>query len=389
MNTRSLFLGAAALAGLLSIPAAGGRTAPAIECTVVLASDSLARVRGIDVRLVAFSDTGVSLVATGTSDAQGRFRFPAVPADSSVYYRMEGLYAGVWQPGEPFVTPPVGARLAVFDTTSSATRIAVEKLHLILNPLESGIAVTAIYILRNDGPIYLGAPQAAHDRPRVALEFFLPSGAEDVQVFDGSLAGHRMPTERGFGSLVPFYPGIDTLVFGYTLPWDGKRLRFPVESPYPVSSLSVITMQGTAQLSVEGAERVSSEEAPDLVAYGRRAVPAGTPVMVEVRAPGVGRFPLSWAIVIALGVALIGGAAAIAWRRRTVRPAQTRSTEAGGIRSATTPDSTVDALVDEIARLDEEHETGSILEAEYANKRRELKEKLVQALRQPGEPAQP
>lgn len=389
MNTRSLFLGAAALAGLLSIPAAGGRTAPAIEGAVVLASDSLARIRGIDVRLVAFSDTGVSLVATGTSDAQGRFRFPTVPADSSVYYRMEGLYAGVWQPGEPFVTPPVGARLAVFDTTSSATRIAVEKLHLILNPLESGIAVTAIYILRNDGPIYLGAPQAAHDRPRVALEFFLPPGAEDVQVFDGSLAGHRMPTERGFGSLVPFYPGIDTLVFGYTLPWDGKRLRFPVESPYPVSSLSVITMQGTAQLSVEGAERVSPEEAPDLVAYGRRAVPAGTPVMVEVRAPGAGRFPLSWAIIIAIGVALLGIAGVLAFRRRARSTGRAASVGTPSETSFIPPGSPVDALVDEIARLDEEHETGSIPEAEYANKRRELKEKLVQALRGPGEPAQP
>jgi len=382
MSTRSLFLGAAAVVSLLSIPAARERTAPAIEGTVVLASDSLARVRGVDVRLVAFSDTGVSLVATGTSDTQGRFRFPAVPADSSVYYRMETLYAGVWQPGEPFVKAPAGARLAVFDTTSSAARVAVEKLHLILNPLESGVAVTAIYILRNDGPIYLGAPRAAYDRPRVALEFFLPTGAEDVQVFDGSLAGHRIPTQRGFGSLVPFYPGIDTLVFGYTLPWDGKRLRFPVESPYPISSLSVITMQGTAQLSVEGAERVSSEEAPDLVAYGRRAVPAGTPVMVEIRAPGVGRFPLSWAIVIALGVALIGGAAAIAWRRRTVRPAPTLPAGAGGNGSAATPESPADALVDEIARLDDEYEAGTLPEADYVPRRRELKERLVQALRE-------
>ncbi len=182
---------------------------------------------------------------------------------------------------------------------------------------------------------------------------------------------------------MPFYPGVDTLVFGFTVPWDGKRVRFPVEPPYPISSLSVITMQGTVQLSVEGAERVSPEEAPDLVAYGRRAIPANTPVMVEVRAPGVGRFPLSWAIVIGIGVAVFTVSGAIALRRRRVRPAPPSARSAGGKEEPLVqPGSTVDALVDEIARLDEEYEAGSLPEADYAPKRRELKERLVQALRE-------
>jgi hypothetical protein len=348
-----------------------------IEGTVTRGDDRAAPVAATDVRIVAFSDTAADVVASGKTDMLGKFRVPAPPADTTTrFLRAEASYAGLWQPGQAFVGPQSDLFLSVSDTTSSTAEVSVEKLHVIVNPMEAGLGVTSIFILRNSGGIYIGEPPAAAGVPRIALKFLLPPEAQNVQIMEGSAAAHRVPAPWGFGSPLPFYPGVDTLVFGYTIPWDGKRVSFVTQSPYPIQSLSVITMARQLELDVEGAERVPAEEAPDLAAYGRRLVPANTPVEIDVASAGAGRHSLAWFIVGGIGVALLLVALGFMVRAR-------RSASAGGSRQKQAPVGVdADRLVDEIAQLDDDFEAGKLAEDEYATRRRELKGRLVQALRE-------
>ena len=339
---------------------------------------------GARVALRAIGDTAVAYVADTRSARDGSFRFRSVPESGDYVYVLETTFAGQRQPSDPFLLegPAANVDLMVYDTTSSAESITIEKLHLIIAPEGDGLTVTSVNVVHNAGAIYLGSPPSTPGEPRIGLEFPLPKQAGDLQVIQGLLALHRVPTERGFASVIPFFPGTDTLVFSYHLPLHGST-HFELESPCRVTSLSVMALAADIELEVEGAEERPSPmgpQGPQLVNFERSMVSAGAPVRVVVSRIAGASATGHWLVLAAVAALVLVVAFAITQRRSRKRTADASTAAEARADAGDQSADDADALVAMVARLDEAYENDEIQEADYVAERRALKSRLMRAL---------
>lgn len=378
--------------------------AAVVEGRAIVVTREDAPLADAEVRLVSLSDSTRRTQTASRTNANGAFRFARVASGPGAFYRLETTYAGLRQATEPFPVDRdrVSRDFAVHDTTSSPAGITVGKVHLIASPGANGVGITSIFIVENGGGIFIGDPPTAQDPRRTGVRFLLPADATDFQVLEGVLAAHHKVTPWGFASTIPFYPGSDTLVYSYVIPWQGSRASFDIESPYDIASLSVIAMPGTAELAVEGGERRPSQMGmganQQLVNIERSDVPANTPVRVDVLPPSSagagGTEPLSvgqWLVIVASAAMVAVILFAVYVRRKQSRrdeeqpvagePEQGEGTTSEPQTTGVARSALVDALVAQIADLDEAYEKGQIGEADYVSRRRALKADLVKAVK--------
>jgi len=350
-------------------------------------------VANAEVRLLGIKDNATTRTLTAHTDAEGKFRFRRVSGEAGQVFRLETTFAGQRQASDPFVVgrEDISQNLAVYDTTSSGKDITVEKIHLIVNPDAGGVGITSIYIVQNWGAIYLGDPPTEAEQRRIGVRFLLPSNSSDFQVMQGWLAAHHAVMPWGFASTIPFFPGSDTLVFSYVIPWENDRATFEVESPYPIRSLSAIAVAGTADLRVEGGEPTPNQMGPQLLTVERSQIPANTPVKIQVLPPGgglAGSLSAGQWLVIVAAIVMVAVILFAVYVRQKQREAETG--EAPSIAPVPVSDEplsltgreAVDALVEQIAQLDEAYERDELAEAEYVSRRRALKAELVRALKE-------
>ena len=263
--------------------------AAGISGTVRTATADSTPVSGLGVNLYELRSGGAELKEVVATDTQGRYAFRNLTADAGVTYGMQVVYSGVPQGSELFSLQHDGVTevdLFVFDTTSSPQHISLDRVHVIVHPQAEKLAITAMYIISNSGQIYVGDSLSTDGRSRTA-RFLLPPGHTDFAVLQGAVGApaHHVKEDWGFASLLPQYPGKDTVVFHYALPWQG-RTTFEHVSPYPIASLNVVGRIGVVDLEVDGGETDPSQEMPDLLNIRRTWVPASTPVRIGVMAVG-------------------------------------------------------------------------------------------------------
>ena len=374
----------ASVYGIAGVSAAAG-----VAGTIRTAFGDSTAVSGLDVNLYELRGGSANLKEVVATDANGRYSFGNLMADPGITYGMQVVYSGVPQGSELFSLQHDGVTtidLAVFDTTSSPRYISLERVHVILHPQAEKLGVTAMYIVSNGGPIFVGDSLTADGRSRT-VRFLLPPGHTDFAVLQGAVGApaHHVKEDWGFASLLPQYPGKDTVVFHYALPWQG-RTTFEQVSPYPVASLNVVGRIGVVDLDVEGGETDPSQEMPDLLNIHRAWIPASTPVRISVMAVGSAAAEQESGIAtfLIVLVAFIAGIAALAVYvlhrdRRRAKPADVATPRNGPAASQKMPD-TVDDLAAAIDELDEEFEADRVAASEYVAQRRAMKRRLVELL---------
>lgn len=322
----------------------------------------------------------------------GSFRFEGVPFVAGWRYAAMLTYEGVTYLSEPGEVE-AGQRelllpVTVYETTTATSGVHVAQKHVYFDAAAEGqVMVGEIYILSNRGDRTV---VAAADSPTelAPLAFALPEGAEDISV-ENNRDGRFKPTERGFADTAPLRPGERTaeVVVRYTLPYEGA-LTYSLGTPWPVDhanllvpSSSGITLAGEGLPAAEIMQMGSNVEvavfdAGALKAGDRLTVrlsgaisapPAATQEDADRAATPAGRSSNAVApVAILLGVFSL---ALAGWfSRRTavdeaVEPAQPEP---------------LDALVTEIALLDEAHEAGQIDEQDHARRRSLLFEQAQQ-----------
>ncbi len=367
--------GAVTLSGNVRNMTAGGAPVPEAEVT-----------------LFRIGAEGPETVATAVSDRNGQFEFSELDVDTAHAYSLRTSFAGLPQTSDLFALRAGDMRrdLAVHDTTSSPDGISVGRLHLIVHPIENGVELTSVFVLRNDGPIYVGEDIDLPGAPagtRVTMRFNVPDAAEEFRFLQGSIAPepHHVFTRRGVASTLPFYPGGDTLVFAYKQPWEAGvgGMTFEHASPYPVESLNIVGLVGAVDIDVPGAVNEPNPDMPNLLNLEHGMIPAGEPVSITIRIPDRGFSTAQW-MLVSLGVGLlIVIVAAIIIRDRRSR--QTPTERAGSVHDSELTDRTAeprdaDALAEQIAELDEQFELDEIEPEAYVARRRELKAQLMDAL---------
>jgi len=368
-------------------------------------------VGGVEVILLQLQG-GMQPVGNSRTDAQGRFTFDNASVGAQPML-VRAVYKGI-----NFHTPlPPGRsdiEVAVFEPSKDPKTIAVGSRIVFFQPNGSMLTVGEEYAIQNNSQ-----PPQAFFRSDGNFEFSIPDNAQLQQVAAAGPAGMpvvQAPIDKKNGRYAisyAFRPGQNTVRYSYEIPYPGDAATVKVPTVYPTARLLVVAPP-SMQISGEGLQ--SSGQEQGMSVYSRENLTPATVVAVNVsgtapplqagaaaadsgsqgqdaqggaatvsvqQVPGrldVLKWPLigGFVVVFALGallltrkpvVAVVGGPAAQPLGARAANAANSGPVSAGMAQVDAAVGTSLDALKDQIFRLELRHQAGTISEQEYAQER--------------------
>ena len=373
-----------ALATLWSLPVRAQQSGT-LQGWVINSTTGGDPVPDLEVTLTIYGADGSEETSTAQTDAAGTFRFVGLStAEGNVYqvtldyqratYRSETLSFASGQ-------DTLLAEITVYEATESDAILTVELGHLVVEFASDGLAVTEMLLVRNSGDeTYVGGGPAAASGKTVTLRFPLPPGAELVNVGESLMRCCVMTTDEGLVDTMPVMPGVRTVLYVYTVPYQGRTLDLRRAFAYPVGGLDVFLADGVVDVDMPGFSQEGVVETADgsYAHWTGGGLAAEESVTIRLQnvpvdeGEGSGRAATvrktaGWALVAAATVLL--GLAYPLWRRWRSLPEMVEvEIDVGDSR---------EALLQRLADLDDAFDAAEIPEADYQLERTVLKRRLL------------
>ena len=361
---------------------------------------------GVEVILIQLQG-GMQPVANSKTDAQGQFSFdnPSLGAQPML---VRAVYKGInfHQPVPPGRSD---VDVSIFEPSKDPKTISVASRIVFFQPNGENLTVAEEYSIQNTSQ-----PPQAYFRADGNFEFVIPENAKLQQIAASGPAGMpvvQSPIDKKkgkYGIAYAFRPGQNTVRYSYEVPYPGDTTTVKVATIYPSARLLVVASP-TMQINGEGLQSGGQEQGMSV--YGRENVPANNVMAVNVSgtapplpaggsdsgseaqgaqdaqggAPAAniqsipGRLDvLKWPLIVgfvgilALGamllarkpvVAVAGGAPVAS----VVAPSAQQSAALSSVDAAV--GTSLDALKDQMFRLELRRQAGTISEEEYARER--------------------
>jgi len=328
------------------------------------------------------------LMLDGQSEPDGTFRFEDVALEPGLLVNVMATYT--YQGVSYFSTPVLAGdedslpafEVPIYETTSDASQVQIGRMHVLFTFSHAGLEVAEVYSLSNTGDRTVKDAAALADGAPATFEFPLPEGATNVAFYPE--AGSRfVRTSDGFADAAPLLPGENSgqVMVNYILPYT-----------------SGMTYAYTARLATRGLNFMYAEDAGVTVAGDglaptgvqqtgdgfKFAVLSGGPLQpgqtarvtlsgepqVSVMPPAVTRTDAATAssspsgVIVVAGIALGLGLVAVGawWFRQSSQ----------NTLAAAPAESEFEALLMQIALLDEARERGEVDETIYTSRRAAL-----------------
>lgn len=275
--------------------------------------------------------------------------------------------------------PSLELPITVYDTTTDASNITIERLHTVILFSDDAVQVSELYLFNNlTNQVYVGETGNPNDG---TLQVHLPTGAEGVRFqrgigdFESFMPVNSMrQTELGWAETEPIQPGQGTanLLVQYELPFQpsltiAHPVLYQVESTTALLPDTGVTLTGADWLLLE--QETPPDTAPSLF-YQGEAISAGDPIRFEldgtptlvVNEAGSAVLVRDETQELVVGIIFLLCTLAVAgyflreWRLR--QPADPQQ------------------LLAAIAELDMAYEQGNVKPQAYVNKRQKLKAQL-------------
>ena len=300
---------------------------------------------------------------------------PSVPDPGG---RSEVYFASLRHQGVLYFGPPIATaaqldslyRIQVHDTAAApagGAEIPLAVRFLLLDPLPDGEGegwrVTDLLQVRNEGTRTLVASEGP------VWRYPLPAGAADVEVGAGDVAPGALEVAGDSVRLsMPLPPGDRQVVLRYRVP----ELPLSVPAPGRTGEMEILVREPAPPLEVSPLSALASVEMEPGVTYRRFAANDLEDAVVRL-AEGEEPFQLPVrGLMVALGLVLTAaGVWAVLRRPKRAEPVPSGGPPAG---AATTPTASErrQALLLEVARLDEARERGEVEEEAWRRRREDL-----------------
>jgi len=327
-----------------------------------------------------------------TIGTNGEFEFALEDVQSDLIFLSTVEYDGISFNSEAMQIDPDNPTLAmpitVFDTTTDPAAISIDQIHILMDFFSGVLQVSQLYVVSNNAPtVFVG------EEGKNGLEIYLPEGATNIefQRAFGSMtnlipAPEVIESENGWVDTLPMRPGQGrtNLIVNYDLPYDdGIELSHPIA--YPLTSATLMLPEAGVDVGGGGWVSAGAQETGmgdvfltfanndvrnassieiNLEGEPERTMPGGqnnTLVRNENNELIIGGAMLA----ITLGAALFLGAQ---WRNRQYDEEED-----------------YEAILYEIADLDDAYANGELGKKQYESQRRRLMDELI-AIWPPDEP---
>jgi len=337
-------------------------------------------VAGLEVVLYGVVGESTELLATATSDRQGRFRFEGVDTAPAHVYRGQLEYREVVC-GSESTFPPGDTVLhlviTIHETTASDHSIVVDRHHIIADFASDALLLQEMYILHNTGDTtYVGGE-------RTTVRFSLPDGAANLTFGDQEMESSLVRTADSLAFVRPVTPGNSEVLYSYRVPYDGSQITLSRRVLYPTGYVDVMVANLGVQVESQRLlyQGLTGGDEMSYLHFGAENLPAGAEIDLRISgAPQGAALPVparpSWSQglqevgpVIALVMGLLGALLAFAqlrWRQRSGRPAD----------QGVDPTVQRDELLHLIADLDDAFAEDRLDQQAYEQLRTRLKQRL-------------
>ena len=374
-----------------------------VEGQVLQGTEGGGSTAGVPVRLRAFINFRDAASFETVADEEGRFRFENLMTNTAAVYSVEADFDDV-RYGSNFFEFGADSQLETADVTvyaagADASAISTPRANWVIDFEPGALVIGQVYNIGNDSDrAFTGVPMDGVDAP-VTYVMPLPDGASNIQLPDGVIGEDYRADAGAVYDTRAVAPGeVARQIFvSYGLPVDGKsvELELPVVNDLANLNLLVATLPNL-EVEVEDLSFVETNtiQGAEYELWGGPNIPAGS--TVKVRLNGVltandidpravaadpaatggneAHSTMATAEPIGLGAALaLGGALAVAvagvlvWSTRNSGGAETKRTLAAQ----------KDALLHQIAAVDDQHARGELDDATWAAQRAQLKRQLL------------
>jgi mono/diheme cytochrome c family protein len=340
---------------------------------------------GLDVALHGFDNMQLVLTDTTTVDSSGTYSFTNIgmPAGrvfvASTNYN-DATYSSNIATIDPG-TSVVNLDINVFDTTTDASSLSVDRLHIFFDFSNPGyVQVIELYLVTN--PTNKTVVPAKAGDP--VLTFKLPDNASNLQFQDGTLGDRYVEIPGGFGDTSSVIPGSSQhqVLFGFDLPYTSKLdLLQPVNLPVtavvvllPEDGVKVKSdvltdagtrdVQGTAYHMYNG-DKIDAGGTLSLTLTGSPNASAASPLATDTRNNLIIGLAALGLVMILVGVML--------YRRTQLRVALP---EAAGTPSEPLEQKDEQDLIDAIIALDDLYKEGKLPDEADQKRRAALQTQL-------------
>ncbi|MHB0965686.1 MAG: hypothetical protein ACYC36_04450 [Bellilinea sp.] len=341
----------------------------------------------------------------GQSTTDGNFTITEVPFQVGLGYTAavvfeETTYYSPMLWAEAEITE-ANVEVPVYESTPDLAAVRVEQMHVLFDFAQDGMEVKELFALSNLGERTVRAGQniPGNSEVKASVLFPLPENADFIN-FEPQDNTRFIKYAGGFADLAPIQPGemVNMLIAGFLLPYTDPQ-TFTFQTTLPVQSVDFVLPHTSGMtLSAEGLgepEKVEGQDGQIYDLYPLEAIPAGTSLVLTFTgepniptngtvipvetSPTPSKLPITVGLGI-LGVALAAGGV-YGWVRSTKRSADGVDGEEEAGEAAEEEDAPgFDALLAQIARLDEQYEQGGLDEKEYHSRRESLMAQAKTAL---------
>ncbi len=355
------------------------------------------------VRLIIFQQEQFAEIREGQTDDQGRTQFTGLPTGPTWAYVIETTYQDLTYHSEVGHFSPDSNMIeliaSVYDPGASIDAVSISRAHWLIdisNP--SFIDVGEVYAFSNSAKrVFTGEMNPGADKPEV-IRIPLPENAIHISV-EGETLGERFLLEgTTLIDTQPLPPGDTQIFLRYALPVENGQATLAHPLLYPTKMLNLLApdIGVTVQAPDWQQEAPIQTQSGDFLNYTILNLPASsTPTAIisgiseelvqqqsetgdgaqqqiidSSAAPGVSGSPkLPW-IVSGLGLILLGGGLFIGWKKHARSLAQLPALR----------QEQKQALIQQIAALDDRFEAGNIPADSYYQQRNALKLQLIALL---------
>jgi hypothetical protein len=232
---------------------------------------------GIEVILIQLQG-GMQPVANSKTDAQGQFSFdnPSLGAQPMLVC---AVYKGInfHQPVPPGRSD---VEVSIFEPSKDPKTISVASRIVFFQPSGENLTVGEEYSIQNNSQ-----PPQAYFRPDGNFEFVIPDNAKLQQVAASGPTGMpvvQAPIDKSKGKYAIAYalrPGQNIVRYSYEVPYTGNAATVKLATVYPSARLLVVASP-TMQVSGDGLESGGQQQGMNI--YGRENVAANTVIAVSV-----------------------------------------------------------------------------------------------------------
>lgn len=354
-----------------------------IRGTVRLQGKGIANHR---IMLIRFAPGQTVQRTPGQTDTEGRFTFEHLETDDGSEYVVGIRYAGRLY-RSPSVRLQSGQDLTdlvveVQQVTAQPGGTEPDRLTLYIANHLKVVVLKDDHLAVREIIRLVKSRQETGDTDRFSLFLPLPQGYDDVTALQGLDATHVRLEPAGLFYTAPLAAGEHRIVFSYNMPFRHKVITMLTERALPTVALDVLVQEtqlvASSNLRFEG--RVSFESHTFSHFHATDLLPQNRSWLQITRQSAALPFLRVGAYSVILVIALLGIGGAWVGKQKGSEPSETQVTSPS--MDAQTLDAARSRLLDEIARLDDAYESGTVNLATYQHQRRASKQQLIDLYQQ-------